>query len=52
MNILFGHAGMQGNEREDKLASTAPVSGIITIDKSEIIKKVFKPMLADDPSKT
>lgn len=37
------HAG----ERADGLASTATVEVIITMDKGEIINKIYKPMLVD-----
>lgn len=39
---------MLGNERDDRLASTALVAGTITKDEIEIVKKIYDRVILDD----
>src|SRR5579871_6545660 len=43
-----GHAGVRGNERADRLASRAPLTGTLVLDRSDILRSLCERMLSDD----
>src|SRR5579871_6184329 len=43
-----GHAGVQGNERADRLAARGPVIGHLTMDKGDILHSIYTRHLDED----
>lgn len=40
MDLLFGHASVMGNERADGISSKALITGMVSMGRSEILRKI------------
>lgn len=52
MDKLSAICWSEGNEQDCTLDSAASVAGKITIEKREIVKKLYERILVDDTNKT